>query len=294
MDARWRPRRPRLLSRRALRWPPRRFGLLAAARGLGFAVLLLMAVMTLWPDLFTRADPLQTQPEARLQGPSREHIFGTDYLGRDIYARVVHGARISLVPSIAVVLLSGAAGSLLGTIAGYAGGALDELVMRVTDVFLAIPPLILAIAIATALGPSIAHAAVAVIVVWWPGFARLARSEAQVLRSREYVQAARATGAGRPRILLMHVMPNMLASLIVKASLDAGTVLLLLAALAFLGLGPQAPSPDWGLEVGTSRLYMFDSPWYTFSSGIALFLAVYSMNLVGDSIRERLDPRLRH
>ena len=272
---------------------PKRVSLLSLARGTGFSVLLILAVMTMWPGLFAASDPLQTEPEARLQGPSREHVFGTDYLGRDIFARVVHGARISLVPAMMVVMLSAAVGSLLGLVAGYAGGITDELVMRVTDVFLAIPALILAIAIATALGPSVIHAAIAVGVVWWPGFARLAKSEAQVLRTLEYVYAARASGAGRSRILLVHVLPNMLASLIVKASLDAGTVLLLLAALAFLGLGPQAPSPEWGLEVGMSRLYMFDSPWYTFSSGLAIFLAVYSMNLVGDSIRERFDPRLR-
>jgi peptide/nickel transport system permease protein len=279
-------------------WPswlrrPSRVRLLGVARGIGFAVLLVMVVMTLWPGVFTATDPLLTQPEARLQAPSREHIFGTDYLGRDILARVVHGARISLLPSLVVVLLSGAAGSLLGLVAGYAGGVTDELLMRVADVFLAMPALILAIAIATALGPSAAHATIAVIVVWWPGFARLARSEAQVLRRLEYVHAARASGAGAARILLLHIFPNVTASLVVKASLDAGTVLLLLAALAFLGLGAQAPSSEWGLEVGTARLYMFDSPWYTFSSGIAIFLAVYSMNLVGDSIRERLDPRLR-
>ncbi|HXJ83701.1 MAG TPA: ABC transporter permease [Candidatus Methylomirabilis sp.] len=272
---------------------PRHLGLLSIARGAGFSILLLLTLMTLWPGLFAGSDPLQTQPEARLQGPSREHIFGTDYLGRDIFARVVYGARISLVPALIVVLLSAMVGSLLGLVAGYVGGVTDEIVMRVTDVFLAIPALILAIAIATALGPTILHAAIAVVVVWWPGFARLARSEAQVLRTLEYVSAAQASGAGRPRILLVHVLPNMLASLIVKMSLDAGTVLLLLAALSFLGLGPQAPSPEWGLEVGTTRLYMFDSPWYTFSSGIAIFLAVYSLNLVGDSIRERLDPRLR-
>jgi peptide/nickel transport system permease protein len=161
---------------------PKSMGLLSIARGAGFGVLFILTVMAVWPGLFAASDPLQTQPEARLQGPSRAHIFGTDYLGRDIFARVVHGARISLVPAMVVVLLSAVVGSLLGLVAGYAGGVTDEVVMRVTDVFLAIPALILAIAIATALGPSVIHAAIAVVVVWWPGFARRPRNDAQVRR----------------------------------------------------------------------------------------------------------------
>ena len=166
--------------------------------------------------------------------------------------------------------------------------------MRLTDVFLAVPALVLAMAIATALGPSARNAAIAVIVVWWPSYARLARSEAQVLAAVEFVQAASASGASHIRILLRHMLPNQASSLIVKASLDAGTVLLLLSGLSFLGIGAQSPTPEWGLEVATSRQYMFERPWYTIGASAAIFLAVYSMNLAGDAVRERLDPRLRN
>jgi peptide/nickel transport system permease protein len=149
-------------------------------------------------------------------------------------------------------------------------------------------------AIATSLGPSARNAAIAVIAVWWPSYARLARAEAQVLRTVEYVQAARAGGAGSLRVVLRHILPNQMSSLVVKASLDIGTVLLLLSGLSFLGIGAQPPTPEWGLEVATSRQYMFERPWYTFASSAAIFLAVYSMNVIGDAVRERLDPRLRH
>ena len=257
-------------------------------------ILGVMLVLCVVPQVVAPLDPLRTQPGRRLQPPSRAHWAGTDYLGRDIWSRVVYGARYSLVPAVTAVLIAGAIGSLLGLAAGYTGGWTDESLMRLTDIFLAVPPLILAMAIATALGPSARNAAIAVIVVWWPSYARLARAEAQVLRTVEYVQAARAGGAGGLRVVLRHILPNQVSSLVVKASLDIGTVLLLLSGLSFLGIGAQPPTPEWGLEVATSRQYMFERPWYTFASSAAIFLAVYSMNILGDAVRERLDPRLRH
>ena len=257
-------------------------------------ILLVMLALCAFPDAFSPEDPLKTQPGRRLQPPSASHLLGTDYLGRDILSRVIHGARISLIPALVVVAVAGAVGSLVGLVGGYVGGWLDEGLMRLTDVFLAVPALVLAMAIATALGPSARNAAIAVIVVWWPSYARLARSEAQVLAAVEFVQAASASGASHLRILLRHMLPNQAASLIVKASLDAGTVLLLLSGLSFLGIGAQSPTPEWGLEVATSRQYMFERPWYTIGASAAIFLAVYSMNLAGDALRERLDPRLRN
>ena len=257
-------------------------------------ILGVMLVLCAVPQVVAPLDPLRTQPGRRLQPPSRAHFAGTDYLGRDIWSRVVYGARFSLVPAVTAVLVAGVIGSLLGLAAGYAGGWTDETLMRLTDIFLAVPPLILAMAIATALGPSAKNAAIAVIAVWWPSYARLARAEAQVLRTVEYVQAARAGGAGSLRVVLRHILPNQVSSLVVKASLDIGTVLLLLSGLSFLGIGAQPPTPEWGLEVATSRQYMFERPWYTFASSAAIFLAVYSMNVIGDAVRERLDPRLRH
>jgi len=257
-------------------------------------ILLVMLALCAFPDAFSPDDPLKTQPGRRLQPPSASHILGTDYLGRDILSRVIHGARVSLIPALVVVAVAGAVGSLVGLVGGYVGGWLDEGLMRLTDVFLAVPALVLAMAIATALGPSARNAAIAVIVVWWPSYARLARSEAQVLAAVEFVQAASASGASHIRILLRHMLPNQASSLIVKASLDAGTVLLLLSGLGFLGIGAQSPTPEWGLEVATSRQYMFERPWYTIGASAAIFLAVYSMNLAGDALRERLDPRLRN
>jgi peptide/nickel transport system permease protein len=262
-------------------------------RALAAAVLAVMIAMALAPQLFAAGDPFRTRPERRLQPPSATSPFGTDYLGRDVFTRVVHGARASLPPAFVVVLVAGVVGSLLGLVAGYAGGWLDDALMRVTEIFLVVPALVLAMAVATALGPGIGTASLGVIVVWWPGYARLARGQAQVLRGVEYVQAAHAIGASQSRILLRHLLPNQVPSLIVKASLDVGTVLLLLSGLSFLGVGAQPPWPEWGLEVATARQYMFDFPWYTFASSIAIFLTVYSLNVVGDAVRERLDPRLR-
>ena len=266
----------------------------AIPQALSGLILLVMLALCAFPDAFSPEDPLKTQPGRRLQPPSASHILGTDYLGRDILSRVIHGARVSLIPALVVVAVAGAVGSLVGLVGGYVGGWLDEGLMRLTDVFLAVPALVLAMAIATALGPSARNAAIAVIVVWWPSYARLARSEAQVLAAVEFVQAASASGASHIRILLRHMLPNQASSLIVKASLDAGTVLLLLSGLSFLGIGAQSPTPEWGLEVATSRQYMFERPWYTIGASAAIFLAVYSMNLAGDALRERLDPRLRN
>jgi peptide/nickel transport system permease protein len=266
----------------------------AIPQALSGLILLVMLALCAFPDAFSPDDPLKTQPGRRLQPPSASHILGTDYLGRDILSRVIHGARVSLIPALAVVAVAGAVGSLVGLVGGYVGGWLDEGLMRLTDVFLAVPAFVLAMAIATALGPSARNAAIAVIVVWWPSYARLARSEAQVLAAVEFVQAASASGASHIRILLRHMLPNQTSSLIVKASLDAGTVLLLLSGLSFLGIGAQSPTPEWGLEVATSRQYMFERPWYTIGASAAIFLAVYSMNLAGDAVRERLDPRLRN
>jgi peptide/nickel transport system permease protein len=265
----------------------------AIPQALSGLILLVMLALCAFPDAFSPEDPLKTQPGRRLQPPSAAHVLGTDYLGRDILSRVIHGARVSLIPALVVVAVAGAVGSLVGLVGGYVGGWLDEGLMRLTDVFLAVPALVLAMAIATALGPSARNAAVAVIVVWWPSYARLARSEAQVLVAVEFVQAASASGASHIRILLRHMLPNQASSLIVKASLDAGTVLLLLSGLSFLGIGAQSPTPVGGLVVATSRQYMFERPWYTIGASAAIFLAVYSMNLAGDAVRERLDPRLR-
>lgn len=276
-----------LLPARQFRWRPR--AILSAFCLIVF--LLLLAVATI-PEVFATGDPTATAPRVRFQAPGLEHPFGTDYLGRDIYTRIVYGARLSLFPALGVVVAAAVLGSAVGLVAGYIGGWADEVAMRFTDVFLAVPALILAMAIATALGPSVVNAALAVVLVWWPGFARLARNETRVVRRAEYVEAARATGAGSSRIVVRHVLPNIAASLIVKTSLDAGTLLLVLSGLSFLGVGAQPPAPEWGLEVATAGQYMFDLPWYLLAPSTAIFLTVFSLNMLGDALRERLDPRL--
>src|SRR5262249_36166824 len=219
----------------------------ALPRWIAGLVLAGMLVLCAVPQWVAPRDPFETRPAERLRPPTGAHLAGTDYLGRDVWSRVVHGARFSLLPAVAVVLVAGTIGSLLGLASGYAGVWTDEGLMRLTDVFLAVPALILAMAIATALGPSARNAAIAVIVVWWPSYARLARAEAQVLRGVEFVQAARAAGATGVRCVLRHRLPNQAASLVVKASLDVGTVRLLLTGLGFLGIGAPPPPPDAGL-----------------------------------------------
>ena len=259
---------------------------------LASVVLVVMLLASVWPQAFSALDPLTGVPSLRLQSPSSEHLFGTDYLGRDVLTRTIYGARLSLLPALLVAVVAANIGSAAGLLAGYKAGWIDELVMRFTDIFLAVPALILAMAIATALGPSVPNAAIAIVLVWWPGYARLARSETQVTRTMEYVEAARAIGAGGRRIILRHIFPNVASSLIIKLSLDAGTLLLVLSGLSFLGMGAQAPTPEWGLEVATAGQYMFDSPWYLVAPSGAIFLTVFSMNVLGDAFRERLDPRL--
>lgn len=234
-----------------------------------------------------------TNPDDKLLPPSSKYIFGTDELGRDMFSRVIFGTRISLVTAIIAVGLALLIGVPLGAIAGGVGGVVDEIIMRITDVFLSFPPLLLAIAIAAFLGPNLENAILAIIVSWWPWYTRIIRGQAVSIRERQFVRAARAIGTPMPRIIFRHILPNTLAPVIVQASMDFGSVILTIAALSFLGIGAQPPTPEWGLLISTSRTYFMNAWWYSTFPGIAIFITVLVFNLIGDGIREVLDPRTR-
>lgn len=258
----------------------------------GALLTLLIVVAASAPGLFTSEDPLRIDGTRRLVAPGAAHPFGTDELGRDMFSRVLHGARLSVSAGLFAVALAMALGGVLGAIAGYVGGSLDEVIMRVADIFLSFPALVMAMAIVAAMGPSLVNALVALSIVWWPQYARLVRVSVVVAKEEVYVEAARASGAPEARIMLRHVAPNILSPLIVKVTLDIGTAILLTAALSFLGLGAQPPTPEWGSMVTTGRNYMLEYWWYPTFPGVAIFLTALGFNLLGDGVRDFLDPRL--
>ncbi len=235
----------------------------------------------------------ETNPRDRLLPPSSQYLFGTDELGRDMLSRVIYGTRISLQTALVAVALSMLIGVPLGAIAGGLGGFVDEIIMRITDVFLSFPPLLLAIAIAAFLGPNLENAMLAIVVSWWPWYTRIIRGQAISIRERQFVRAAQSIGTPMHRIIFKHILPNTLAPVIVQASMDIGGVILTIAALSFLGLGAQPPTPEWGLLISTSRTYFLHAWWYSTFPGLAIFITVLVFNLIGDGIREVLDPRTR-
>lgn len=235
----------------------------------------------------------ETNPVDKLLPPSGKYFFGTDELGRDIFSRVIYGTRISLQTALIAVGLALLIGIPLGAIAGATGGMVDEVIMRITDIFLSFPPLLLAIAIAAFLGPSLENAMLAIAVSWWPWYTRLIRGQAVSIRERQFVKAAKAIGTPPARIIFGHIVPNCIAPVIVQASMDIGGVILTIASLSFLGLGAQPPTPEWGLMVSTSRNYFLNAWWYSIFPGLAIFVTVLVFNLLGDGLREILDPKTR-
>ncbi len=236
--------------------------------------------------------PLEQDIVNRLQGPSERHWFGTDQLGRDVFSRVLYGGRLSLPAGVMVVIVAGIIGTAVGALAGFVGGWFDELAMRATEVFLAFPTIILAMAVAAALGPSLVNAIVAMVVVWWPNYARVVRSLVLGVKSQEFVEAARALGVPDGRILWRTVLPNCLAPAVVLATIDLGNAILVFAGLSFLGLGPEPSTPEWGRMVADGIAY-FDQWWMAAFPGLAIFTVVIAFNFLGDGIRDALDPRLR-
>jgi peptide/nickel transport system permease protein len=257
------------------------------------ALIVAFAIGALFAPLIAPADPLVQALGSRLEPPSAAHWLGTDQLGRDIASRLLYGTRISLIIGIVVVASAGVFGTVVGIVAGYAGGLVDEALMRVTEVFLAFPPLILAMAVAGALGPSLTNAIIAIAVVTWAVYARLARGQILSLRRREYVEAARSIGASRVRILLRHLLPNALAPLLVQASFDMGSAIIAAAGLSFIGFGAQPPTPEWGVMISEGRNFISTEPWLSLFPGLAILFAVGAFNVLGDGLRDALDPRLR-
>ena len=234
-----------------------------------------------------------THTQIKLQAPSLDHLMGTDELGRDIFSRVVYGARVSLSAALAAVGLSLVIGIPLGAIAGSFGGWVANLIMRITDVFLSFPPLLLAIAMVAVMGSSLNNAILAIALSWWPWYTRLIRGQAISVKERKFVQAAETIGTGRMKIIFKHIIPNCISPVIVQASMDIGGVILTVDSLSFLGMGAQLPTPEWGLMISMGRRFFPDSWWYCIFPGLAIFVTVLCFNLLGDAIREILDPKTR-
>ncbi len=259
----------------------------------GTCIILALILVTVLAPFLATHHPYEQVLADRLLPPSAKHLFGTDGLGRDIYSRVVYGSRVTLTIALLVAAISTPIGILIGILSGYLGGAVDEILMRMADVFLAFPRLILAIAFAAALGPGVENAIIAIAIAQWPSYARLARAETLNVRSNDYIQAIRVLGAGKLRIMAGHVAPMCLSSIIVRMSLDMGTIILTAAGLGFLGLGAQPPMPEWGLMVSDGRQFLVDQWWVSTLPGLAILVVVMGFNLLGDGIRDVLDPRQR-
>jgi peptide/nickel transport system permease protein len=260
---------------------------------IGLALLAVFVLLALAAPLVSPFDPLFQNISASLTPPSPGYWLGTDKLGRDLLSRMIYGARISLRVGFLVVIFAGTLGALVGLVAGYIRGWADEVLMRVTDIFFAFPSLILAMAIAGALGPSLQNALIAVGVVSWPVYARLIRSQVLVLREQEFVLAARAIGVARWKVLFRHLLPNTVAPFLVQASFDMGATILAVAGLSFIGFGAQPPIPEWGVMISEGRNYITTQWWLTAVPAVAILLLVAAFNLVGDGLRDVLDPRLR-
>ncbi len=259
----------------------------------GTSIIVFLLLVAAVAPLLATHDPYEQILPDRLRPPSTQHYFGTDSLGRDIYSRVVYGSRVTLTIAFLVAAISTPLGLVIGVLAGYFGGALDEILMRFSDVFLAFPKLILAIAFAAALGPGVENAIVAISVANWPSYARLARAETLNVRNNDYIQVIRSMGASNLRIMVGHITPMCLSSMIVRLSLDMGTIILTAAGLGFLGLGAQPPVPEWGLMVSDGRQFLVDQWWVSTLPGFAILIVVMGFNLMGDGFRDILDPHQR-
>jgi peptide/nickel transport system permease protein len=259
----------------------------------GLVIVLVMVLGAIFAEQIAPYSPIQTNLRLYVQPPSAAHFLGTDDVGRDVFARIIYGARISLQVSIFSILIGSAIGTPLGMAAGFYGGTVDTVIMRVTDVFLAFPLLLLAIALVAAIGPGQNSAFIALGIAIWPYFARLIRGQALSLKNYDYVTAARSIGAGDVRILALHMLPNMLTPIIVYATVQVAAIILSESALAFLGLGAQPPTPSWGGMLADTRSFLTSAPWLPTYPGIAIFLASLGFNLLGDGLRDALDVKQR-
>jgi peptide/nickel transport system permease protein len=262
----------------------------------GLVVIIVFVLGAVFAPLLTpypeqgRGDPNILE---KFQPPSLKHPLGTDYLGRDVLARLLYGGRSSLSTGFLVVFIAVLIGTPLGAIAGYYGGWLDETLMRITDMFLAFPPLLLALAISAALGAGFVNTMIAIAITWWPWYTRLVRAQTVSLRERYFIEAARSIGVPNLTIIATHVLPNVMTPVIVQATMDLGSAILVGTALNFIGLGVQPPKADWGNMISQGRLYFLERPWFAGSAGMAIFLVALSFNFVGDALRDAADPFTR-
>ncbi|MEI3613157.1 ABC transporter permease [Pseudogracilibacillus sp. SO30301A] len=255
-------------------------------------IILVMIAIAIFAPVIAPYDPISQNREAILTGPNAEHIMGTDDLGRDVFSRIVYGARISILVGFGSILLAIVIGTILGLVSGYFGGIIDMVIQRIMDAILAIPALILALFIASLLGPAVQNVIIAIVIISIPQFARIVRGEMLRVREMNFVEASRAIGANPFRILLKHGLPNMLAPIIVVASLGFGAAIIAEASLSFLGIGTPPPNPSWGLMLSNASRYMETAPWLVIFPGLALALLVLALNLLGDALRDFWDPKL--
>jgi len=258
----------------------------------GMVLSLAVVLVGLSAPLLAPYDPMAMEPAQRLAAPSAQHLLGTDDGGRDVLSRVIHGTRSSLFAALSILVLATLIGTVVGLAAGYFGGWVDEALMRLTDMFLAFPALVLAMGVAAALGPSLLNAVLAIALVWWPWYARLVRGQALSIKHEAFVEAARVAGAGGMRIATRHILLNCWTPVIVQMSLDIGYAILTLSALSFIGLGAQPPTPEWGSMVSLGRDYFLEQWWIVTFPGLAIFVSVMAFNLLGDGLHEALSPRM--
>jgi peptide/nickel transport system permease protein len=260
---------------------------------IGLAIILALVLVSALAPWLAPHPPNATDLTDRLQPMSWAHWLGTDELGRDILSRLIFGARLTLYVVVLVAVIAAPVGLIVGTTAGFAGGPIDALLMRITDIFLAFPKLILALAFVSALGPGIENAIIAIAITAWPPYARIARAETLTLRRADFIAAARLQGAGPIRLIVGHIMPLCMSSLIVRVTLDMAGIILTAAGLGFLGLGAQPPLPEWGAMISSGRKFMLDQWWVAAMPGLAIFIVSLGFNLLGDGLRDVLDPSLR-
>ncbi len=285
-ESRWQARAGRLY----LGWLAFRRNRLAL---IGLAIVLAFVLMSVAAPLLAPQSPNVQDLPGRLKPPSAAHWFGTDDLGRDMYSRIVHGAFYTLMPVLLVTVLVAPIGLAVGCTAGYAGGWIDRILMRITDIFMAFPRLVLALAFVSALGAGLENAVIAIAITLWPPYARVARAETITVRHADFIQAMRQLGAGDLRIVLGHIVPLCLSSVIVRVTLDMAGIILTVAGLGFLGLGAQPPLPEWGAMISSGRRFMLDAWWPAAVPGLAICIVSLGFNLLGDGLRDELDPKQR-
>lgn len=279
--------------RSGLRYFFKRFAKESPLNVVALVIIALFFFLTAFGPMVAPHDPLEPAAQNRFLAPSWDHPFGTDEIGRDILSRVMAGARYSLGIATLILVIAIPVGTMIGIAAGYFGGVIDELLMRVTDVFLAFPAIILAMAIAAALGPNLRNTVIALTLVYWPWYARLVRGQILQIKERDYVEAARAVGTPTSRLIFRHILPNSIAPIIIQGTIDIGFAVLATSSLSFIGLGAQPPAPEWGTMITGARTYFRVAWWYFTFPGLALMFTVVGFNLLGDGLRDYLDPRTR-